>query len=301
MRLFYTLSLVSVVVLASDLTTARCRCPQVKCPTDDWSALCNCLNDREAKCEDRCPDYKPKYRFCPYPYQPPMLLPDPVPSPEPTTEPAKCECPLVNCLQGPGLCDCIKTAAQNCYQRCGGTPPKLQSCPDLPQSTPEATCECESVFCAQSFPESCYCANAAAQACYKKCGVVPNLQQCPPNEIPSMTTTTLQTSTLPAEPAPTLLPPNTHKLCGGGRANAFQCDEGFTCITDPYTPGCGPACDGLGICVEDKICGGFAGFECADQNQVCLDDERDDCDPAQGGSDCAGLCVTPHRSLGSDL
>jgi hypothetical protein len=105
-----------------------------------------------------------------------MLLPDPVPSPEPTTEPAKCECPLVNCLQGPGLCDCINTAAQNCYQRCGGTPPKLQSCPDLPQPTPEATCECESVFCAQSFPESCYCANAAAQACYKKCGVVPNLQ-----------------------------------------------------------------------------------------------------------------------------
>lgn len=125
-------------------------------------------------------------------------------------------------------------------------------------------------------------------------------QQCPPKDIPSLTTT-LQTSAYPVEPSPTLLPPNTHKICGGGRANAFQCDDGFTCITDPYTPGCGPACDGLGICVEDKICGGFAGFECADREQVCHDDERDDCDPTQGGSDCAGLCVTPHRSLGSDL
>jgi hypothetical protein len=49
------------------------------------------------------------------------------------------------------------------------------------------------------------------------------------------------------------------------------------------------------------MCGGFAGFKCADQTQMCLDDPRDDCDPMQGGADCAGLCITPHRSLGSEI
>lgn len=78
----------------------------------------------------------------------------------------------------------------------------------------------------------------------------------------------------------------------------YQCDEGYTCITDPYTPGCGPACDALGICVEDKLCGGFAGFACEDERMVCHDDPRDDCDPMQGGADCGGLCVVPHMRLG---
>jgi hypothetical protein len=90
-------------------------------------------------------------------------------------------------------------------------------------------------------------------------------------------------------------------VCGGGRADIKQCDAGYICITDPYTPGCGPACDALGICVPDEMCGGFAGFKCPRKGEVCHDDPRDDCDAKAGGADCAGLCVIPHRSLGEDL
>jgi hypothetical protein len=48
------------------------------------------------------------------------------------------------------------------------------------------------------------------------------------------------------------------------------------------------------------MCGGFAGFTCADTTMVCVDDPRDDCDPMGYGADCGGLCVVPHRSLHDD-
>ena len=41
---------------------------------------------------------------------------------------------------------------------------------------------------------------------------------------------------------------------------------------------------------EPARCGGFAGFECPEGEQ-CFDDPRDDCDPANGGADCIGVCV----------
>jgi hypothetical protein len=46
-------------------------------------------------------------------------------------------------------------------------------------------------------------------------------------------------------------------------------------------------------CEEDSepfICGGFAGIHCPGDS-VCVDDPRDDCDPASGGADCSGICV----------
>ena len=123
-------------------------------------------------------------------------------------------------------------------------------------------------------------------------------KNCPPQTSKTLRT---RTKTAKHKPTPTTSsqpePTNTHKVCGGGRANYLTCDEGYVCITDPYTPGCGPACDGLGICVKDKMCGGFAGFGCDEDGQVCHDDPRDDCDPNNGGADCGGLCVWPHKSL----
>jgi hypothetical protein len=101
--------------------------------------------------------------------------------------------------------------------------------------------------------------------------------------------------TLPtATPTPTKTPvpvPSTNPVCGGGRGNYRQCAEGWTCIKNPFKPGCGPECDGLGICVQDKLCGGFAGFSCGIKGQICVDDPRDDCDPKKGGADCGGLCM----------
>lgn len=38
-----------------------------------------------------------------------------------------------------------------------------------------------------------------------------------------------------------------------------------------------------------QACGGITGAKCPD-NQMCVDDPTDSCDPAKGGADCAGTC-----------
>lgn len=38
------------------------------------------------------------------------------------------------------------------------------------------------------------------------------------------------------------------------------------------------------------MCGGFAGMMCPD-DLVCVDDPSDECDAANGGADCIGICV----------
>jgi len=39
-----------------------------------------------------------------------------------------------------------------------------------------------------------------------------------------------------------------------------------------------------------QMCGGIAGFPCP-EGKKCIDDPSDNCDPARGGADCAGICV----------
>ena len=46
--------------------------------------------------------------------------------------------------------------------------------------------------------------------------------------------------------------------------------------------------------IEKQICGGIAGLECPSP-LICIDDPSDNCDPARGGADCSGICVTPTR------
>jgi len=75
--------------------------------------------------------------------------------------------------------------------------------------------------------------------------------------------------------------------------------------TDEFNPVCG--CDGVtypnacnaaavGIAVASPgecaptFCGGIAGFPCP-TGQTCIDDPSDDCDPANGGADCGGICI----------
>lgn len=82
--------------------------------------------------------------------------------------------------------------------------------------------------------------------------------------------------------------------CGGDRReNPLKCEEGFACVDDPRKEGCGMACDDTGICVPKGLvmCGGFAGFPCEEEGRVCIDNPFDDCDPKNGGADCAGICV----------
>jgi hypothetical protein len=82
--------------------------------------------------------------------------------------------------------------------------------------------------------------------------------------------------------------PPTGEPCGGNR-----CGPGEYCCN----PSCG-VCAPLGgscatvVCDPEpgEMCGGIAGIPCPD-GFVCVDDPRDDCDPAAGGADCPGICV----------
>ncbi|KAK3938033.1 hypothetical protein QBC46DRAFT_266256 [Diplogelasinospora grovesii] len=91
-------------------------------------------------------------------------------------------------------------------------------------------------------------------------------------------------TTVTTKPAPT------YRSCGGFRIEPKPCPEGQICIDDPFSGGCGMACDAPGICVTPTFCGGFAGIQCKD-GKKCVDDPRDDCDLSNGGADCGGICI----------
>ncbi len=70
--------------------------------------------------------------------------------------------------------------------------------------------------------------------------------------------------------------------CGGFTLNSHQCPVGYSCqlpIAQPDVPG---------KCVQR--CGGFAGIQCSDPDEACVDDPTDTCDPKNGGADCGGIC-----------
>ncbi|KAF2500903.1 hypothetical protein BU16DRAFT_598654, partial [Lophium mytilinum] len=191
----------------------------------------------------------------------------------------QCECAWVKCGgTAAQICQCQNSAQISCASKCGGTPTLLPCPMDPPASSasptsttpewlpePTQTCECEAYMCIQSWPESCICENEAKVECYHKCGgPAPELQTC---------------SGL------------TYAKCGGGRASYQTCADGYICIDDPYSTGCGLACDQYGICVENKMCGGFTGENCPHVGQICVDNPDDGCDPKKGGADCGGLCA----------
>jgi hypothetical protein len=74
--------------------------------------------------------------------------------------------------------------------------------------------------------------------------------------------------------------------CGGFINPAMQhaCPGGYNCKHIGF--GINP--DVPGKCVQ--FCGGIAGFQCHDDNEECVDDPTDSCDPAHGGADCGGMC-----------
>jgi hypothetical protein len=49
------------------------------------------------------------------------------------------------------------------------------------------------------------------------------------------------------------------------------------------------------------FCGGIAGIHCPD-DQTCVDDPSDSCDPMNGGADCGGMCIpTPSSAAASSI
>jgi hypothetical protein len=83
-------------------------------------------------------------------------------------------------------------------------------------------------------------------------------------------------------------------------------DDGGTCGADP----CGACAQGTTPndtcsggtwscqCLTSIPCGGLSGIACPN-NQACVDNPNDGCDPNHGGADCPGLCVAAPPDAGT--
>jgi hypothetical protein len=92
--------------------------------------------------------------------------------------------------------------------------------------------------------------------------------------------------------------------CQGHTINMHSCPDGYTCIGEGLAydvPGvCRTACvtaadcDAEAQCLEGfcqpKTCGGFGNLDCTGELR-CIDNQTDDCDVANGGADCGGICA----------
>ncbi len=86
--------------------------------------------------------------------------------------------------------------------------------------------------------------------------------------------------------------------CCSDTAETCDIDE---CLTDgtgcPTGQQCQVSADEAepNNCIDElaiESCGGFLGLSCP-AGKWCVDNPTDDCDPNSGGSDCAGLCLSP--------
>lgn len=131
----------------------------------------------------------------------PLPLPLVLPFPDLPLTP-DCECEETMCIMSfPEGCHCQWNVKKDCYFKCGGVSPGINTCPALPvppapkptprpRPTPQVLplpdvpsvpgCECEEMMCIQSYPESCHCAWGIAKSCYDKCGgKSPGINTCP--------------------------------------------------------------------------------------------------------------------------
>lgn len=72
------------------------------------------------------------------------------------------------------------------------------------------------------------------------------------------------------------------------------------CDGKTYPNACAASAAGASVSFDGEcpraFCGGIGGVACAGFGH-CVDDPSDDCDPEQGGADCAGICECTQNAL----
>ncbi|HET9959815.1 MAG TPA: hypothetical protein VFQ61_35230 [Polyangiaceae bacterium] len=85
---------------------------------------------------------------------------------------------------------------------------------------------------------------------------------------------------------------------GPAQCGSLECAPGEHCELQDVVCKRAP-CDPVAQCVPDvegPFCGGLAGIPCPGSGR-CSDDPSDDCDPANGGADCGGVCTCLQTAL----
>ncbi|KAF2137662.1 uncharacterized protein K452DRAFT_100540 [Aplosporella prunicola CBS 121167] len=139
MKSFIILAVVQLALAAPQLipnASFDCQCNIPACPADE-PQRCLCENQAALECWEyqsiggqNCPSPTP--RVCTSAGNS-TALPPPKPTPS-------CECEQKFCLQSwPGSCYCANQNKLDCYYKCGGTYPELQSCPTLNSRPPPSS------------------------------------------------------------------------------------------------------------------------------------------------------------------
>nr|WP_280523874.1 hypothetical protein [Nitrosomonas aestuarii] len=82
---------------------------------------------------------------------------------------------------------------------------------------------------------------------------------------------------------PTICTGEFNPVCGcDGKTYGNACTAATEGISIDHPGECAPP--------EPQACGGIAAIPCPDE-EICIDDPSDDCDPKHGGADCSGICI----------
>eukprot|EP01083_Nonionella_stella_P065844 172872_1 len=85
-------------------------------------------------------------------------------------------------------------------------------------------------------------------------------------------------------------------VCPEVTCDCFDLWDPYCCEGTTYGNSCELECESFSVddCTAGEclaLCGGVAGIAC-EGGFYCVDDPSDDCDPANGGADCGGICVS---------